>query len=515
MTKPWPKSLGEMDEEDALISAWREQNALRLEAKESPVATETTQSEPDSVDQLLEELTVSPAEPPLAEPASLDASDDAQISSQVSPEVFGEQVDDPKTMPADREPNAAEEGKNARVEARKQQVREEEKQKIEEAAEDLPKKTELEAIFQHLKDRKHTRRARFASKFLLCVLLPTICVWFYVSRVAVPLYEANSVISVAKPAPDTNNASSGILSALGGTGHLREAFMVLEFIKSPALMIDLEEELGLVTYYAGDEMDPIGRVRDIPFLQLGKEYLFGRYLTGSINVQNGLISVRVRARSRDDAIRFSNEILQRAEEHLNELSASLFHERLEQANSAIARARAEMRRAQRDLVAVQVENAEVDPHARVAGIYEAISQLESDRLRTEAEIAALARAGYTDTAQMREHQSTLADLTELIGLERSRLIDTASGPSLNQKLADHEIARASIVVAEQTLAAALAGLNEASRAAELGVSRLQVVVPPQAADIATSPNRLKVIALAFGLFLSLLAIVGLLTPRTD
>ena len=89
MTKPWPKSLGEMDEEDALISAWREQNALRLEAKESPVATETTQSEPDSVDQLLEELTVSPAEPPLAEPASLDASDDAQISSQVSPEVFG------------------------------------------------------------------------------------------------------------------------------------------------------------------------------------------------------------------------------------------------------------------------------------------------------------------------------------------------------------------------------------------------------------------------------------------
>ena len=86
---------------------------------------------------------------------------------------------------------------------------------------------------------------------------------------------------------------------------------------------------------------------------------------------------------------------------------------------------------------------------------------------------------------------------------------------LNEKLADHEIARASVVVAEQTLAAALAGRNEASRAAELGVSRLQVVVPPQAPDIATSPNRLKVTALAFGIFLSLLAITNLFRPKTD
>ncbi|MDX8354311.1 hypothetical protein [Cognatiyoonia sp. IB215182] len=384
----------------------------------------------------------------------------------------------------------------------------------------LPRSTEAsqdwqaaDAVLRQTAANRRKLHARFAAKFVVAVLLPTVGVWYYVSHVAIPLHTASAVISVTKPSPDANAAGLGILGAVSGGGQMREAFMVLEYMRSPAAYAALEEDLGLISYYSGDNMDPIGRVRDLDVVQITQAQSLGRYIRSSIDVQSGLISTSIRARSREDALGFLTALLATAELHMNDLSARLFDERMEQANRAVTRARDQLESAQLRLVEVQIENGEVDPQATVAGIYEAINLLEADRLDLERRILALEAAGNDGSPIVSQYRSSQWEIDQLIAVQRARLVDNSSGRSLNEKLSAHEAAKASVLVGEQILAAALASQNEARQAAELGVSRFQIVVPPQAPQIADYPQRWQTTALALFIFISLLAVFSIVKPR--
>lgn len=375
--------------------------------------------------------------------------------------------------------------------------------------------SDVDEIFAHFRGRRRKQRRTLAAKVLLVVLLPTLGVWLYVNKVAVPLYSANAVISVTNLTPDADAGGLGLLSAVGGGGQMQEAFMVLEFMQSPAALDILEDEVGLISYFRDDEMDPIGRVRDLEFLQIDQAQSLGRYVNSAINVQNGLISTGVRARSRDDALMFLNALLESAERHMNTLSANLFNERMAQADHAVVRAQTAVQEAQSLFVEVQIENGEVDPQATIVSIYEAINLLEVDLLTLDRRILELESTDGDRSRTLPPYLSSRNEILQLIALQRARLVEASSGRSLYEKLVLHETARAAVGVAEQTLAAALAGRNEARQAAELGVSRFQIVVPPQAPEISNYPHRTQVTAFAFFLFLSLLAIISIATPRTD
>ncbi len=505
MSKPLPESAE--DDESALISQWRER--ILEPSKDIPETTEEKTSAPADEDLMISQWRDSveqkPAENPVEQPTAQPVHDTPPKLPFVEPVVTSSphtgfwaklrQRFAPSTVPpavigkliqhADRSPEAADE------------------------------MAHIEDIFQYVKVSRRKQRSRIAAKFLLAVLLPTFGVWYYVSNIAVPLYSAEAVISVTKPAPDSNAAGLGILGAVSGGGQMRDAFMVLEFLNSPAASEALERETGLISYYRDDAMDPVGRVRDLEALQISEAQSLGRYVKSSINVQNGLITTSIRARTREDALQFLTSMLTIAEAHMNVLSAGLFDERMAQANGAVERAQEAVQEAQRNMVDVQIANGEVDPQATIAGVYEAINTLEISRLELDRRILSLESADGAGSRILTEYNNSRDEVDQLIALQRARLVDASGGRSLNEKLAVHQTAHAAVLVAEQTLAAALAGRNEARQAAELGVSRFQIVVPPQAPQIADYPQRWQTTALAFFIFLSLLAIVSIAAPRSD
>ncbi len=377
----------------------------------------------------------------------------------------------------------------------------------------IPDDTQVEKIRKQILRQRRNRKLLNFMQFLVFVLVPTALVGYYNSEIAVPLYEARSVVTVTKPGGQSEASLPGMLGSVLPQANMNEAFMAQEYIGSHEMMTALEDDIGLLSYYGSEKMDQMQRLRDIVSLQIGAESFYRRYVKTSINIQTGLLTLYVAARTPDDAKRFSLAILNRAESHIRALSEALFHEQIAEAQVSVERARDAMEQARRDLTALQISSGLTNPRESVTAIYAAISALEGELLQLQSKIDETELSGYADSPQMAQLQDTKTALERRIQQQKDKLTDTSNGPSLNAVLADYEFLLVQIQIAEQTWAAALTGLEHAQSAAALGVSHFQIVVPPSASDIATYPNRIKSTLLAFLVFFGLFSAVKVFRPK--
>lgn len=404
-----------------------------------------------------------------------------------------------------------ERAKNATAD-RKRQLAEEEAARIAKAASLLPDEAELNNVRHQLHIERQIRRRRTIFQVALFVLLPTVLVALYVSLIAVPLYEARSVFTIAKPGQQTDSGLSGVLGSFSPNVYLSESFMAQEYIQSRVLMNELEAEIGILSYYGSPEMDPLRRLRDIAPLQINTQTFFRRYVSVAVNSRVGLVSLYVRARSPEDAQRFSDAILTKAETHINSLSESLFDEQVRKTEIAVGEARRALETARLDLIRLQVESGDVNPRERVAVIYATIATLEQEIINVLSEVQKIELAGYADTVQVQRLRDAKVSLQGRIALQRQALVDTSRGVSLNQTLADYEFALVQQEISQQSWASALAALTQARSAAALGISRFQISVQPRASSIPSHPNRIRTTLLALLFFLGLFSVVRVFRP---
>jgi capsular polysaccharide transport system permease protein len=402
---------------------------------------------------------------------------------------------------------AAETDKRERVErardAREREAEAEAEARKEEVRRLLPTPESLDEARQRLAVLARSRKRRLFAQLAFLVVLPALLLTAYMALVATPLYEARSVVVVSKPGTDQDDGLGGILPGLTGGARLNEAFQAHAFIRSQALMQELEAQTGVVTRFGSTAIDPLRRLQDLPLLGLSKADLFDTFVTASIDVQTGLITLYVRAPAPQEAAELSHRVIDITASHINTLADQLFAERVAQALTAVAEAREQLRAAQSALTRLQIENGEIDPRARVQSVFATIEKLTLDLQTLRAEIEESEVAGTGDTVQtdrLRERERLLAARIED---ERGRLVSEKAGESLNGLLMSYELAVLEVGIAEQTLTTALQAAEQARKDAALGRNFFQVVVPPMPTDHPTSPNLPRT-----GL-LSLLVLLGL------
>ena len=412
---------------------------------------------------------------------------------------------------------AAEKEKQERVRiAKEKRAKELASQQSEEkaaAAALLPSEETLKAT--KAKIRRKYRRAKiwFVLQIILFVIVPTGIVIGYLSEWAVPLYEAKSVISITKPAKENSGGLGGLLGAVGGgSGDMNETFMADAYIKSQALIDQLEEKMGLVTYFSSDTLDPYMRLHEVPFLSITKGDGFAYFVFSSIDIQTGLLSLYVRAPEPDMAIEISNTVLDLTAKQINNLSERLFQFRTALARQSVDEARLGLTEAQTTLTQLQVQSGETNPTARVEGIYATITKLEAELADIEGQLQLSDDAGQSDGLVGQRLLSLKENIVELITNQRARLISppVGGGRSLNQLLLDYELTALQLRIAEETLSTALLALANTSDDAALAQSQFLIVVPPKTSEYATLPNIPKVGFVAFLLFLSALSLYRLM-----
>lgn len=406
---------------------------------------------------------------------------------------------------ADREARIAE-----AKDARGRQSQAEAEARAEEARRMLPTSETISQARQRLVDLARRRKRRLIAQLAAFVLIPTLLITAYMAFVATPLYETRAVVVVTKPGADQGSDLGGILPGLSGA-KLNEAFQAYEFIQSKALMQRLEDADGTVTRFSSAAIDPLRRLRDMPALGLTKDAMFGQYVDAAINIQNGLITLYVHAPAAEESVALSQRIIDITSAHINTLADQLFTERVAQADKAVADARAMLRSAQADLTTLQIESGEIDPRARVEGVFASIEKLTLDAQTLRGEIEESEVAGTGDTIQtdrLRERERLLNDRIEA---ERARLVTASPGAttSLNALLVAYELAVLEVGIGEKTLTTALQSAEQARQEAALGRNFFQVVVPPMPSDHPTRPNVPRTALLTLLVLLGLFSVAKL------
>ncbi|SMX36505.1 hypothetical protein [Maliponia aquimaris] len=354
-----------------------------------------------------------------------------------------------------------------------------------------------------------TGRMRLA---LVVVVLPMLLVAAYLALIATPLYEARSVIAITRTGDAGISVQAGLL---GGEkpANLQDVFRADTFIKSRAVMDSLEEDLGLVSDLSGEAIDPLRRLRDIPFLSISKHDQFDRFVQSSVDVQSGLLTLYVRAQSPEKAVLVSEAVLRHAEAQVSRLGQALFDQRLSDAAAMRIAAEDQVKQAQDDLVTLQLRFQDVDPRQRVANIYARIRELEDEAYRTRNEIQKLQIAGVGSSRQTEQLEALVLSLEAQIGQQRAQLVspDGGSATPLNNMLIDYERATLALDLARESVRTAIETEAETTREAALNRSHFQVVVPPGTADQPLYPRSFATLLVSLVLCLTIFA--GILSLR--
>jgi capsular polysaccharide transport system permease protein len=328
------------------------------------------------------------------------------------------------------------------------------------------------------------------TPFMAMVMVPCLLIAAYLVFVATPLYEARSVIAITKTGDTGGSVQAGLLGGLEKPANLQEVFRAHTYMKSQSFMDALEAEIGLVSDLSSNAIDPLRRLRTIPFLSISKHMQFDRFVESSVDVQSGLLTLYVRADSHDKAILVSDVVLRNAERQVTRLAQLLFEKRQSHAAELRVAAEIQVQNAQATLLAIQLKYQDVDPKNRVRNIYARIKELEDEAYRIDNEVQKALIAGVGDNRQTEKLIALAAHIETQISQQRSLLVspDGTSATPLNNMLMEYERATLNVELAREAVKTALETQANASRAAAMNRSVFQVVVPPSTAQAALYPS---------------------------
>jgi capsule polysaccharide export protein KpsE/RkpR len=356
---------------------------------------------------------------------------------------------------------------------------------------DLPSEREIGPL---LLARARRRRMRDLLLLLVLVLAPLMAATVYVGAVATRLHESVSVLSISKLSHEGSGASQGVLGALGAPAGLSDVFAADAFLSSGALSEPLEREMGLISRLRSPALDPLQRLR-------GGD--LSRFIDSAVDVQTGLLTLRVRLPDPDQAREVSLRVIDLVAAHVNQVQEASRSERTRFADGALAAARAEMREAREALSALQVSTGEIDPRLRLEAAHADIRRVEArirelrfenDRDRVE--------AGARRYDIERREELIRALEAELSSLRADLILTERGNPALGETLMRHDMARLRLEMAQAGLAAALGTRRDAYRAVELERSLVQVIAPPLVSSGPARPRPVLVLLMTLLIGLS-------------
>ena len=156
-----------------------------------------------------------------------------------------------------------------------------------------------------------TRAARaLVVRLVACVALPTALVATYLFAVATPLFTAEATLAYQRGEP-VSAGNQGALFARSDAGS--EINQVRAILLAPGMFENLDRAHDLRAHFGGLEMDPLRRLRDLSTLQISETDQMRRFVDVRVHGFEGLISLRVHARSPEEAEAFATTMIRRAD----------------------------------------------------------------------------------------------------------------------------------------------------------------------------------------------------------
>jgi len=324
--------------------------------------------------------------------------------------------------------------------------------------------------------------------FWAIVGLPTLIAGVYFFAIASDLYSSEVKFIVRGPSKGPPSGVASLLSS-AGVGGSEDTYAVLDYINSRDAARQLEREVDLRALLSRPEGDLITRFPGIWFWRHDFESLYSSYLRFIVverDSQSGVSTLLTKAYRPEDAQRMARALLEFSEQLVNQLNersrqdlVGAFQREVDATEQKIAKIGTE-------LTAYRIQQKMLDPKTAATGPVELLANMNAQQTNARAQLAELLK-NSPNSPQIPLIQTRIASLDKLIAEQRTKI--TGDNNSVATALTEYERLDVQKLLAEKTLASALASLESAKLEAQKQQLYLETIAQPNLADYPLYPKR--------------------------
>ncbi len=341
--------------------------------------------------------------------------------------------------------------------------------------------------------RRGERRIRLlaALSFVLMVVAPALGGALYYGFIASGQYVAETQFTVMGGEVQTQDGF-GAVTGIPAMAIVQDTQIVMSYVESRAAVERLDSLIGLRAMYARPGIDWIARFpADEPVEQFLRYWR--RMIDVSIRMPSGIVVIKVRAFTAQDARTIAEAILKVSEELINELNTRMMRDAITNAENEFARSADRLGRASVELEKARNAEGLLDTVRAAEAVDKLLIEARSGLMSLQQEYAAQRRVVNETSPQMRVLKSRIeAARAQVFELEAR--LTTARGATQERALSE-TMTKFSVLdlerqIAEKLYAGAAAALELARIASERQMMYLNAFVQPMTPQEPLYPKRI-------------------------
>jgi capsular polysaccharide transport system permease protein len=356
------------------------------------------------------------------------------------------------------------------------------------------------------------------KSFLLCVVLPTFCYVFYGLFIASNEYVTEARLTVRASQEQKQSGGGGgldvgsLISRVtgGGKSTVQDAYIVLNYVTSRAIVADLGGRAYLEKIYSRSEADFVSRLGNGEDLEDLWRYWKSKVKV-NLDTLSGIVTLRVQAFTPEDATRIAQDIVALSEKLVNDVSHRSRSDSVEHAEAEVKLGAQKLARARQQLLQFRNANVLIDPITKAKSIGEMIGKLKLERLDLDNNLQSMSGVLAADSPSQRLQRTRVETLDKQIASLQQKLTDVKGDDTVSSQIATFENLELDEKFAERMYMVAQAAYEKARQEREKQLLYLVVVVHPTMPESATYPQVPLTTSLIFSSLLVTWGIAALLT----
>lgn len=301
---------------------------------------------------------------------------------------------------------------------------------------------------------------------LLALLVPTFLSLIYFGLWASPMYIAEARFAV-------RGAENGVIDAGGlasmllpaGSAIGTDVNIVTEYIQSPDIMEAVDKELYIFDHFASHDYDIISRLESDATRDERLSY-WQWAVKPSLDPETGIVALSVKAYDPDVAKKLAEAVLAKSEALVNAMSRRAQDDAITLAMREVKNAEDRVSKAQEAMRAFRDRSGMLDPTSTAGGLQGIVSELESEVVKTKAQIAEASTYMSKDAPALVGLRARLAAVEKQLAAEKLRLAGESKSGSMTSIAGEYEDLQIESEFARQQLVSAMTSLEAARVKAE-------------------------------------------------
>ena len=314
---------------------------------------------------------------------------------------------------------------------------------------------------------KITSRLSPGMKLVLLVLIvPTFLSLIYFGLWASPMYIAEARFAVRgadNGIIDTGGLASMLLPAGSAIG--TDVNIVTEYIQSPDIMEAVDKELHIFEHFASHDYDIISRLEGDATRDERLSY-WQWAVKPSLDPETGIVALSVKAYEPDVAKKLAEAVLAKSEALVNAMSRRAQDDAITLAMREVKTAEGRVSKAQEAMRSFRDRSGMLDPTSTAGGLQGIVSELESEVVKTKAQIAEASTYMSKDAPALVGLRARLAAVEKQLAAEKLRLAGESKPGSMTSIAGEYEDLQIESEFARQQLVSAMTSLEAARVKAE-------------------------------------------------